>query len=461
MIQLLQQLHDKLTRKLSPAKAVDPLTVLPVELAEMILEYLSFKNLINCMRVSRGWRDYLQKLPRLWLHLDMSAARRPVPSSFVDKAVRRSQYRLERLTVHRFDRLDVVKNVAKACKNLRDVRILSLPMQTAESLIELVKLSPNLQKFVISPEITLGTCAEILRYGPKLRHAQFLVTKSAHRPDWTGPLPCLEYLSIAYPGRGQVEGADINTLLALTPSLSYLDVAKIVVEQPEIEHLPLKTLILSKTDSSTASIYPASLRDLTVESPDDSAWEMETSIRRNSLPNLTRLDLNNVRFLCAPFFTKLLDRPDPERAEANPSPQNHRPVNATPLQHLAVRGTLDDNVTGLFRTPGNVLSTSPRILTPALTSLALYDLPVNDDEIEALLTHKTSLKSIDLSGSRVTGASIKMLVDGLSTLKSIRLDNCDFIVGRDAIEYAERRGVTVHYRGMDREVGKGRKVRQG
>jgi len=39
---LLQKMHDKLTRQLSPPKSVDPFVVLPVELIEMIISYLSF-----------------------------------------------------------------------------------------------------------------------------------------------------------------------------------------------------------------------------------------------------------------------------------------------------------------------------------------------------------------------------------------------------------------------------------
>jgi F-box/TPR repeat protein Pof3 len=56
---LLQQLLNKLTRKMSPIKATDPLKVLPVELAEMVLSYLSFKEMVNCIRVNRSWKDFL------------------------------------------------------------------------------------------------------------------------------------------------------------------------------------------------------------------------------------------------------------------------------------------------------------------------------------------------------------------------------------------------------------------
>lgn len=43
---LLQKMHDKLTRQLAPPKSVDPFVVMPVELIEMILSYLSFYDMV-------------------------------------------------------------------------------------------------------------------------------------------------------------------------------------------------------------------------------------------------------------------------------------------------------------------------------------------------------------------------------------------------------------------------------
>jgi hypothetical protein len=44
--QLLQGAHDKLNRKLSPPTAIDPLSQLPIEIAEMIIGYLRFYEIV-------------------------------------------------------------------------------------------------------------------------------------------------------------------------------------------------------------------------------------------------------------------------------------------------------------------------------------------------------------------------------------------------------------------------------
>lgn len=65
--QLLKSMRDKLERRLNPPKSLDPLTVLPVEIAEMILTYLTFKNIVYVRFVSISITDHThnisQKLP--------------------------------------------------------------------------------------------------------------------------------------------------------------------------------------------------------------------------------------------------------------------------------------------------------------------------------------------------------------------------------------------------------------
>jgi len=43
----LRRMHDKLSRRVTAASAVDPLAILPLELVQMILSYLSFRQIVS------------------------------------------------------------------------------------------------------------------------------------------------------------------------------------------------------------------------------------------------------------------------------------------------------------------------------------------------------------------------------------------------------------------------------
>lgn len=458
---LLQQLHDRLTRKLSPATARDPFTVFPVELAEMILEYLSFRHMVNCMRVSKGWRDYLAKLPKLWMHLDLSGARRPVPRSFVAQAVRRSESRLTRVTIHRFEHVDVLKNIAKACKDLAELEFITSPHTMSSTLVDIAQAAPKLRKFIIHPEITADTATQILRHRPDLEHVGYGGVKgSNHSAEWNGPFPNLSTFNMHLVDSRSANQMSLGNFLSQTPTLKSLSLSNITeftgpMAWQEMTHLPpLTSLVLKRVHFHRFPILPPTLQRLDLDF--DGMFKLhhpQTAMIQSRIPELVHLSLSGFEALSADRLEDLLDLWIDEQGGKHPHSK------ATSFQSIAMRGVLrsSDRDSGLFKGPNSLFGRSPRILTRTLQSLDIATLPCNDDEIDHLMTYDVDLQSIDLSYTNITGASIKMLADKFSTLTTIRADNCPQINGRDAVHYAERKGISVSCR-MGEQKG-GRKIR--
>jgi F-box/TPR repeat protein Pof3 len=413
------------------------------------------------MRVSKGWRDYLAKLPRLWMHLDLSGARKPVPRSFVDKAVRRSKNRLTRMTIHRFEHVDVLKNIAIVCKGLAEVEIITLPHAMSFTLVDIVQRAPNLKRFVVRPMVTVDTVTQILRYRPNLEQLDFgAVDQSRHNATWHGPFPNLKAFSMHFADSRSSYRIAMQALLSQTSILQSISVSNMFFHWSTFSDLPLTSLILKrvKIDGDRFPRLPTTLQRLVLEYESTVALDgVAPTLVDSQVPKLHRLSLAGVSMLSADRFEDLLDSyhtiDETGLKHAKPS------MDAVPLQSLAVHGVLADQSHGLFRDTNSLFGRSPRILTTALEVLDISMLPCNDDEIEHLLTYKTGLTSIDVSNTHITGASIKMLSEKLSTLRSIRADNCPRINGRDAIEYARRKGIAVSCSMVEQKGG--RKIRYG
>jgi hypothetical protein len=102
--------------KLSPPKSVDPLTVLPRELAEIILEYLTFRQRINACMVTKQWAHFIRSSPNLWTHLDLTGARKKVSSKFISRAINVGKTKLTAATLNNlYDFEKVIGALVKSC----------------------------------------------------------------------------------------------------------------------------------------------------------------------------------------------------------------------------------------------------------------------------------------------------------------------------------------------------------
>ncbi|KAF2450784.1 hypothetical protein P171DRAFT_348589 [Karstenula rhodostoma CBS 690.94] len=431
---LLQQLHDKLTRTLSPPKAIDPFTILPVELVEMVIGYLSFKNMINCLRVSRGWKDYLTNRPKLWASLDLSGATKPVSRTFLANAVRYSRGTLHTLTVHRVQHTDVLRNIATACKSLHTLTILSFPHKISETLVEMARCAQNLKRISIYTEVSTDTISQILRRRPELELVDckdiYPSGVNGSAPiDWKGG-PCSGLQTLALQCNANPTPLSNNLVSTLIPQKVYGHLT-IPSTLERLVYTPRHAVILAGpyfSPSCSRSLTHLTLGDNVRLDPDILAGFLNYS---GNVEDETRLPIED----------------------------------AKPLHHLSLAGHIgadgNDASTPSSTLVSTYLSTSPRILTRALASLELPGLPLTDDDIGPII-ESTSLTTINISNTNVSGYGIKKLVDGAPTLRHINADHCRNLSSRDVIEYAKERGVHVSYTMAEPSKGaKGRKVRYG
>lgn len=84
---------------------------------------------------------------------------------------------------------------------------------------------------------------------------------------------------------------------------------------------------------------------------------------------------------------------------------------------------------------------------------------VDEHWVPIMVEHMLNLESIDLESTDVTGYGIKLLVQSLPRLRTLRLNNCMSLSG-DALQWARAQGIVVSY-GTESKGGSGRIVRFG
>ena len=379
---LLQSMHTRLTLKLSPVKSVDPWTVLPVELVEYIVGYLGFKQMVRCLKVSKGWNRFLTSMPNLWMDLDLRFAKRPVGKKFVRSAILRSQRRIKTATLHRFADRDMLQALTRTCKQLERLEFLDSTFTNA-SVIDAATLSKSLKilHFGSHCDISTDTITQVLRHCPSLRE---IVVESFHespyQPFWDYDRPSLEKLVLNGRGSPTLFRMNFASLIQRAKRLKVLELRgfKRTGTQPTL--ISLKALdglerLVAYPSFAAFTDLPPSLRSLEAEMEAGDPNLVEPCLLQSWLPHLEELHLHgsDIPFLIS-ALNLLINTHVPETPNTTTEP--------SPLKKLSFHQTVTDG--NLFKDDALDIGWKSNPRLAEVEDFGLVGLNIQDRNVEML-----------------------------------------------------------------------------
>ncbi|KAL8872343.1 MAG: hypothetical protein Q9174_002011 [Haloplaca sp. 1 TL-2023] len=423
----------------------DPLTILPTEIALMIVRYLRFDQLVSLTRVSKTWRAFLLSAPTLWKSLDFSKAKSKLPYGALQRYIRCSKRQVTALVMNRrMSNWDATLNrVVGDCPELMHLQIDSIG--SMDDLLSSTRHARNLQHLVLSKGIgiPLYFVYSILKSSPTLVSVEFhQVTQTLSGMPWCGNVLKLRALVINCSGAEFAPKPNIGPLLwslggVRKLSLAYCDVGTRLSTQDGARMPHLEELRLSYCEGEPFFSGLPSLRILHLISCAEivrlyTTW---TELPDFSACSLVELSLANSYLLEPEDLIRLVSRTQ-ELQYLNLS--QCCCITASGLKSLLNIGALDKAVE---------LDVSGTVLT--------------DRVVEQSIRNLKQLKRINIGNcASITGISIKALMTKAGCkLEYLDIDGCRN-VSADAIALARNiPGLTVRYGISDSKGGK--KIRYG
>ncbi|CAK3844359.1 Stress-induced-phospho 1 [Lecanosticta acicola] len=445
----LKKVHDELQQQIAPNNSVDPLTVLPRELANTVLEYLSFRQRIAICRVSKGWRHFIRSEPSLWSHLDLSAAKSKVGTKFVSTVMNTARGKLKVATLNRL--YDFDKVLAAVVPRIESLTLTGTGLQ-GENLVRALRKTSSLRELRIlqGTDISPHTLRELIPLQPNLEVLHCTTLKHVSFDDtWNLELP---------------------NLLSL--------------------NLTAKTMLGLEVCFQKLSGHASKLEDLTFwEQDGGNAFTRNVDVDLRSFPNLKRLllrsplrDVDQIQL--PPNLTSLTL----QRSRLGSTSGLHFITNTAPnvlneffifnlpaLEELSLHmpGLLLSDITqqwsvtkrpnheapklsklkslSMYQPQCGTLSVPPRLAE--LDRLSLLDCySLNDEYVETILHEFKNLRYLDVSGSSITGVGVRDIVKA-GHIQELVVCDCQKL-GRDAVDWARSQGLKVEYRINNIDSGK-------
>ncbi|PWY79233.1 F-box domain protein [Aspergillus heteromorphus CBS 117.55] len=431
---IILQMYTKVKERAS-VKRLDPFDMLPVELALMVLQHFTFRELAILLRVSKGWL-HLLSMPDLWMRLDFTEARRKVTWRSVRASIQRSRAMLTHavMTNTAISNIDRVLETLSRCPKLGHMEIRD-PLQGSARLKTLIVD----QGTPVSQEII----AKLLTSLPNLERIEIYNAQPSYESsvNWPSHLPNLRSITFATEswvppnGRGRVSALyippTIESMPCPLPNLEELrlDSYPKVWAPYYLSFDPVQLPRLRKLDLRGVYVgmfgLPSSLEHLSIHAgaaPTGDSFPFPEKEPLH-LPNLHTLMFRDLLWVTYRTIHILL-----QNAKA-------------PLQNLVVD-----------RCPQLKYEPLKAVFTENATNLKEFGVPqvpgMNDATVKGLVETMSNLTDLDVSGTEVTGRLLKMFADARSSesalprVERIYVRKCDNIL-LDAITYARSQGIHV------------------
>lgn len=476
-------MHGELLSQLSPPTSVDPLTLLPRELAERIFEYLTFQQRIAVSRVSKQWHNYIRSSSNLWQHLDLSNPKRKVRTAFVSKAINTGRQKLTAATLsmlHDFDK--VLHALVRHCP-LEQLALLDTGLQ-GHNLIEALRKANHLKSLRLGrgTEIGPSTVNQLLYVCTALESFEFVLQRNEQFSGiGVGWYERLQDLKVTLTGEPAPALAfTFNTIGQrwwIPPTLDRHVFWSMQTSAPNLRSITLHDQ--HPPSHRSRLLEPVDLTKLRHLKCLDLALQIESAAQLRLPPCITELSLVSTLNRAMPAFF-------------HHSAGGIASLSLPCLEKLKVRITcLNVALVQQFLSEGGapqIADSTGMVMSPSkLRELDLHSMMVSTADLNALLAHPrlgsiehfclkhsfydddsptqsddvipgvirkrlSGLQYLDLSTEPITGVGVKTLVQG-SQLKHLVVSDCRNL-GSDAVEWARAQGVRVDYKMTSSEGGR-------
>ncbi|PGH14560.1 hypothetical protein AJ80_05880 [Polytolypa hystricis UAMH7299] len=442
----IELLAAKLDKRLNGPPLTDPFTMLPLELVSIILEGLDLRTLLKIQLVSKLWANLSKSFPKLWEHLDLSIARRPVSPFHVQAFLRKTRSNIKRATLASLapQFAGKITTGLSRCQSLAHLDM-RLSTDIASSFLPINKMSRLTTLVTEGLWMTLPQLSDILVGCPLLEHVDVKIYAIKGTASEMFPSGLLNLRSLS---------------LCISRTSPYGSIPRI----PALS-TPLRLSFLTFLQDGSVSSKIPNLEELYLESHPEQTWHGAVDL--SSLRSLRRFELRAVNFPTYPELPASMEHISFSRCKLDPWP-------GVPVGILNPAPNLKSLTLNLFSgaTEGIL---EPLLFEPPL-ALSILDLErcwglwiddlkyhitsghfnsvtelsiggkgdITDKLTPFIIDNMPNLKVIDVSETNITGFTVQSLVDtDKLNIENIIAHNLSFPFSRDVVKYAKKRGVQV------------------